>query len=300
MKNILLLGGSGFIGKEILQALLEAGHRVVATEHNNKIGLQAQNLSIIHTSFRDLDLAGLPFQPDIIVHAARNRTGRFGKFGRFFMGHKGKKENQALLGDIKKQQKPVKFIYISGSLMYGSHPGKLIDESFPTAPVSYAREYIHAEIPFLEEIKKNNNNVVMLRVPWVVGNGSWLKWAYTDYRQKHNTIPLYGEGSNKMTFVDVQYVAKSVCTLISTDFHGLLNLYHPQYLSQAEWAQLLTDETGSPLQKITTADPGKSAFTEAFHTDICLSSRHTDLQTILQKDMVPIRDIVRKYLPFML
>src|SRR5690606_16279114 len=167
-------------------------------------------------------------RPDIIIHAARNRTGKLGALGRSLMAWKGKLENQRLLKQCLRMKKPPCIFYFSGSLMYGHRPGEQIDEDAPLNPASFARQYFIAEKPFLN--LQNKLPIIMIRLPWVIGNGSWFRWKYLDYMQRHYAVPIYGSGIHKMSFMDVDAIAPAVIHLLKINFSGVLNLYYPHCL----------------------------------------------------------------------
>ncbi|RYD56865.1 MAG: NAD(P)-dependent oxidoreductase [Sphingobacteriales bacterium] len=301
--NILLIGGSGFIGKAILNKLLDEGHTVMATQHKTPIGTaQHPKLTVIKTAIGKIRLSKLPYIPDVVIHAARNNASFGGKWGRMMVAAKGFVENNRLMNEVRSSKTPVRMIYISGSLMYGNAPQQFIDETFPTRPVSFAREYVQAEKPILKEIEKSNPNVVMLRVPWVIGDGSWFKWNYANYMARHKAVPLYGNGQNRMTFVDVADIANAVEKLLGFQLSGLLNIYNPERMTQQDWATKLSIVSGLPVHQLSNTEMAAlgKAVNEAFNTDIWLSSIHSELLASLQKDMMPVSRIVERYLPSML
>jgi len=298
MKNVLLLGASGFIGRAVLDTLLDMpGYRIMVLQHRQAVTVQNERLYIIPGSVGSLDLRSLPFPPDLIIHAARNRTGRFGRLGRKLVAFKGRLENLKLLQDAIRLPQPPAIVYCSGSLMYGSSEG-LIDEASPLRPESFARQYVTAETPFLDAIAEGSLRIIMLRLPWVIGNGSWFRWNYLDTMEQKGFVPVYGNGGNTMSFVDVAAIGKSILQLYNAGFRGVFNLFHPEYKSQLDWAILLARISGLPLRKL---DGGElilfgTAVAEAFATNIRLGSMHVKEQEILRALHRPLEEIASKYL----
>lgn len=296
MQNILVLGASGFIGREIIRSLVQSQKcKIVALEHKRPVNIPG--VQLIHQNLSKLLLNKLPFRPDLIIHAARLRTGKLGKIGRRIMAEKGKLANQKLLKQIARQDKPTRLIYVSGSLMYGSVPEYLIHENFPLSPTSFAREYVCAERPILKEIEKNNPHILMLRIPWIIGSGSWFEWNYMNFIKKNNKIPLYGEGKNTMTFLDVRNLASAVVKLCDISHHGMLNLFNPQYLKQEDFAKMMSKSLGKEIQMMDIGEESKinPAIKEAFQSDIQLGSNYNDLQQILQKNLYSVEESVEYY-----
>jgi len=296
-KRVLLLGGTGFIGRAILMHLLQSElYEVVALQNNAPFLISHRNLKIVRGSLGSLKLNDL--QPEIIIHAARNRTGRLGILGRWIMSKKGEMENQRLLNQAKKMTYPPQIIYCSGSLMYGSQKGKLINELFPLRPTSFARQYIAAERPFLNELNKKQLSLTMLRLPWVIGNGSWFQWNYKNWITEKNFVPVYGNAENMMTFVDVDIIGQLITELLNMDFKGTLNLFHPQYVSQQDWAEIIAQTCGTYSRRLSDRELSllTPAVREAFASDISLGSIHSDIQQKLLYLHKPLLDIVQKHL----
>lgn len=296
-KRVLLLGGTGFIGKAILEYLLQSNlYEVVALQNNTPFFISHANLKVIHGTLSSLKLNDL--KPEIIIHAARNRTGRLGGLGRWVVSKRGEIENKKLVKQAKKMEHPPLIIYCSGSLMYGSREETLIDESFPVQPESFARQYVAAERPFINELRKKELPLIMLRLPWVIGNGSWFRWNYKRWITEKNFVPVYGTGDNMMTFLDVDVIGKAITELVNINFTGTFNLFHPQYLSQQDWAKAIADASATPIRKLTDDDLNQlsSAVREAFATDIMLGSIHSAIQQKLLHLHEPLLLVVQKHL----
>jgi nucleoside-diphosphate-sugar epimerase len=138
----------------------------------------------------------------------------------------------------------------------------------------------------------------MLRLPWVIGQGSWFQWNYLDLMHQRRYVPLYGDGGNIMSFIDNAAIGAIILELAPTDFKGTLNLFHPNHLSQKEWARMLSLLSGLPLRAIDENDEGSfgNAALEAFTTHIALSSKYDMLQDLIKKHHHPLEDILKKYL----
>lgn len=293
MKNVLVMGASGFIGREIIKVLKQGKiYNIMALEH--KTPVEALGIVIIRQKMDKLNLNKLPFPPDVIIDAARMRTGRFGRIGRRIVAERGRIANRRFLKQIDNMKNSPRLIYLSGSLMYGSIPNSPIYENFPLSPISFAREYVCAEKPFLKEIEKGSTNLLMLRLPWVIGRGSWFVWNYLDFIAKNNKVPLYGEGNNIMTFIDVRDVAKIIVKLCHTPQHGLLNLFNPQYFTQKKFAEMMGRILCKEIQRVDIGENSKinPAVKEAFMSDIQLSSNNRKLQIILQQDLYAVEKSV--------
>ena len=296
--NILLLGASGFIGNEVLKALESTdGFNIMALENKRAVNSTSDSVNIIKQNLGNLSLKDLPYAPDVIIHAARYRTGRFGKLGRRYVAAKGKKANKRLMKQVNEAAHQPKIIYISGSLMYGNAPNKLITEDFPTSPISFAREYVAAETVFLDEIKRENPNLLMLRVPWVIGSGSWFEWNYLKHIKENNKVPLYGKADNIMTFIDLRDLAENIIKILPLKQKGVLNLFNTNYLTQKDFALKLGGLFNRELETIDLDNDERisSAVKEAFQSNIQLSSKHKELQNELQQNRHAIEETIAHY-----
>lgn len=295
--NILLLGGSGFIGREILNELsCNKEFYIMAIENTNPVKA-IEGIKVIHQNLNSLNLSKLPVLPDVIIHTARYRTGRFGKIGRKWVASKGRRANRKILNQIKRLPNKPRLIYLSGSLMYGSRPEYLIHENFPLSPVSFAKEYVIAEEVFLQEVERNNPDVLMVRVPWVIGPGSWFEWNYLNFIRKNNCVPLYGKGENVMTFLDVRDLARNIVQLCQIEHQGILNLFNQEYMTQKEFAGKLACLLQKEIKFLELENnPDLSpAVKEAFVSEIQLGSNYKELQALLQANMIPVEESIRHY-----
>lgn len=244
--HVLLLGGSGFLGAEILKELKSTGHRITAIQNYSPI--PDDNIQIIHSSLNQINWNILDqLQPDIIIHSARipgkNRNERkeFSNYGAL--------ANQKLISKIENMNKKPRLIYVSGSLVYGSH--KLpVTENIPANPVGFQREYSIAEEPFLKALANNNHHVNVVRPGWILGNGSWLKYFYFDQMSRKSRIPVFGNGKNTMSIIHVQDCARLIIHLAANAPGGKLINLKPNYiLSQIKFASILKELSGCNFKK---------------------------------------------------
>jgi nucleoside-diphosphate-sugar epimerase len=249
--NILLLGATGFIGREIYSKL-----RVEFPKMN--IYLLLRNIDkitefehpkthILHGDLEYFDWNSLQNPIDFVIHAARINSSKGRKIGRLWAALKGWYGNKRLLKFVLKKN-PKRIFLLSGSLMYGNsklpHPTNV-----PLNPTSFAKEYIWAEKPFLKIL--NKKPVTILRVPWVLGKGSWFDSFYWKKIQQSGFIPLYGDGKNQMTFVTTTAIAKSIIEVIQkNDFKPVYHLNFKKSIQQTEFAELLKKHVDLPIKRI--------------------------------------------------
>lgn len=279
-RTILVLGSNGFIGREFVKELLDNTQEADQYFFLNRT-LPAQKIDGVHYfsgDFTHFDWSSLPCSPDIVVHFARNSSKRGRKWGRLWASIKGYFGNKRLLNYLSKQHNQSRVFYLSGSLMYGNHTG-IVTEKTLLKPISFAKEYIHAEQPFLKNTSKNIA-VSFVRVPWVLGAGSWFEAFYLKKIKTDQTVPIYGEGENQMSFILNQDIAKCLVHLIEQPYQPVINLAYNYYITQAEFAQLIAHKQSLPVTSIP-LQPFERAIKEAFTSSIKLGTELADCTFIL-------------------
>jgi nucleoside-diphosphate-sugar epimerase len=280
-RTILVLGSNGFIGREFVKELLSNKREDDQFYFLNRT-FPAQQIEGVHYftgDFTHFDWTSLPSSPDIVIHFARNSSKRGRKWGRLLASFKGYFGNKRLLNYLSRQHKQCRVFYLSGSLMYGNHT-EIVTEKTPLQPISFAKEYIYAEQPFLTNNLKNID-VTFVRVPWVLGFGSWFDAFYLKKIKTEQTVPIYGDGSNTMAFILNQDIAKCMVHLLDKPFQPVINLAYDYYISQAEFSQIIANKLHLPLTTIP-IHTFERAIKEAFTSSIKLGSELDDCAFILE------------------
>jgi nucleoside-diphosphate-sugar epimerase len=284
-RTILVLGSNGFIGREFVKELLSNKRENDQFYFLNRT-FPAQQIEGVHYftgDFTNFDWTSLPSSPDIVIHFARNSSKRGRKWGRLLASFKGYFGNKRLLNYLSIQNKKCRVFYLSGSLMYGNHT-EIVTEKTPLQPISFAKEYIHAEQPFLTNQLKNID-VTFVRVPWVLGFGSWFDAFYLKKIKTEQTVPIYGDGRNTMAFILNQDIAKCMVHLLDNPFQPVVNLAYDYYCTQAEFSQKIANKLNLPLTTIP-IHSFERAIKEAFTSSIKLGSELKECDFILNNTSV--------------
>jgi nucleoside-diphosphate-sugar epimerase len=190
-KHALVLGGTGFIGSELVLQLLQKNYRVSVLVHERAPYRQFEDCNLIPSELSEFDLASLQHDPpDIAFHLARI-PGK-GKAGRLKSAKLGAVHNRRLLTESKSLFPELKWVYVSGSLMYGDCGDDWVDENCPMNPMAYAVEYSIAEEPFQNAVVEGT--AMMIHPPWILGNASWFKHFYLKVMHEEGLVPQYGTG----------------------------------------------------------------------------------------------------------
>jgi len=280
----MVLGASGFVGSAVLDAACaSAAEQIYAPVHRRPLAL-ANDPRIVtwKSSLQDLQFPS-PL-PDYIIHAARQASSK-GRMGRLFRALLGQQANSRLLQTYNNPGIISKLWYVSGSLMYGNGGQELITEDRPLQPISFARDYRHAEAPFTHAAT-SGSKVGIFRVPWVFGTGSWFERFYLQPMRQQGYIPLFGKGDNIITLISRQDLGRAILTATAST-QPVLNLFMPDYITQETFAGLLHEYSGLPVQRIALAAVRQeygAAVADAFSSSIRLGSLYdnTAVQSSLQ------------------
>lgn len=280
--RIFLLGGTGYIGSVLIGKLAadRQKHQLMALVHRRAPYRQLEQVDTYSGSLGSFDLSLLDrFQPDTLVHLARmSGTGRL---GRFWAAFRGSRANRRIIRHLRNQRAKPHVIYVSGSLVYGDGGEADVDEASPIKPTSFALEYIKAEQPWMDEAASGGLPVTILRPPWIIGRGSWFAGFYLNSIRQHGTVPLFGDGRNLMSLLDVEDCAGLIAHALQHARPGLsYNLFAPgACLTQLEFARKLSAQTGATIRQLGNEEIRRThgqAVLEAFTFSSRIATRHPE------------------------
>ena len=248
IKNAFVLGGSGYIGQYLVNNLLRNRIAVTTLVHRTPPAAASPLLTSVPCSLTDYDWSTLPAATDVIFHAARF-AGKDRK-SRLRAAQKNRHANQQLVAYLKTLDAPPLLVFVSGTLVYGSHGTTLVDEHTAPNPISFQREYFIAEKPILQALESKEIPVIIARPSWVYGPGSWLKAFFLQPAKSKNHVPQYGKGTNLMAFIHVQDVDGMLLHLSQEGKPGnIYNLSTQPAIAQKEFSELLSRITDAPVRK---------------------------------------------------
>lgn len=278
LDNILVLGGSGFIGSAVVKKLSDEGCRIRMLVHRNRPAGQDSTVEQICGDITRFDWNNLNNDPpDAIIHLARISGGS--SPGRYLASLRGQLANRRLIRWLESVEQPPMLIYASGSLVYGSRGTSPVDEDTPLNPASFQRSYMLAELPFLKALKKGRLPVSIVRPPWVYGPDSWFRQFYHDEMEKEGVVPQYGDGSNLMSLIHVNDCASQIIMLARERAAGIIaNLVSGRAITHSEFCRLLSGLTGKKIREISSRDL-KRKYGKTVHEALTFSadmrSKHT-------------------------
>jgi nucleoside-diphosphate-sugar epimerase/predicted dehydrogenase len=251
--KILVLGGAGFIGQELIRQLLEAGHSVRAMVRGSPLALdplRSDRLEIVRGDIRRrLDLETAIAGVDVVYHLAHAQCRTWQDYQDNDIGPTRTVGEICLASGVKR------LIY-AGTIdcYYAGAKAGVITEETPLDPNIvrrnyYARAKAAAETLLLEMHKARGLALVILRPGIVIGRGTspfhWGVGRFTD-----NICEVWGDGRNKLPLVLVSDVAAAFVTAMTTDgINGCsFNLIDQPFLSANEYLDELERLAGQPVR----------------------------------------------------
>ncbi|HEY4246485.1 MAG TPA: NAD-dependent epimerase/dehydratase family protein [Lacunisphaera sp.] len=302
-KKIFLLGGTGFIGTVLtrqLQANRQANdlmmliHRRARFQDLEQINTQTGSLGAFDLSLLD------QFAPDTIIHLAR-MSGQ-GTIGRYLAALGGAKANNRIINHLRRTPVKPHTIYVSGTLVYGDCGDGPVDEDRPLQPTAFAREYLKAEKPWMDALRSGEIPVTIVRPPWIIGRDSWFAGFYLNSIKHHRKVPVFGNGQNLMSLLDVEDCAGLIAHAARNALPGrYYNLFTPRaHITQLEFAERLAKYTRSGIKKLSVTEVksryGKAVL-EAFTFSNVASTKHPEFMAGYNFRHSSIDEMIRNNLP---
>lgn len=301
--RVFLLGGTGFIGS-VLTKQMSASRQtydLMMLLHRTAPFRELEQINTNTGSLGSFDLSLLDrFRPDSIVHLAR-MSGR-GRLGRFLAARSGARANRRLVSHLKGQANRPHVIYVSGTLVYGDCGESPVDENHPINPIAFAREYIKAEEPWMTELERGELPVSILRPPWIMGPGSWFAGFYLKSIRQHGVVPLFGDGSNLMSLLDVEDCAGLIAHAVKqAQPDNCYNLFAPgACLTQLEFARKLAHTTGAEIRPINVSEIRRrygQTVLEAFTFSNNCATKHPEFIAGYKFQYPTVDEMIRNNLP---
>ncbi|EKN71337.1 NAD-dependent epimerase/dehydratase [Neobacillus bataviensis LMG 21833] len=221
MKNILIIGASGFIGKHLLPVLYNLGHNITTIDRskNHYDGL-LDNVNFNYGNLQDLDLGEFLCEKDIVILLA-------GKSGALdsYTNYKNDLDNNSLLvltllDAIRKLDKKPTVIFPSSRLVYGKQQNGCVSEDgdiFPMSPYAIHKLSCEHYLKAYHNMYDINYINFRISIPYgydnVFRNGFGIVNSFIKKAFDNEEIKLFGDGSQLR---DIIYIGDLVEILIRT------------------------------------------------------------------------------------
>lgn len=233
-KRILVTGANGYLGRHVVNYLLEAGCEVLASDFRFE-GLDERAIRVSEPIFsNDPELFHKLGEPDACIHLAwrdgfkHNSSAHMEDLSKHFSFVKN-----MLDGGLKQ-------IAVMGSMHEVGYWEGAVDENTPTNPMSQYAIAKNALRQSITVLAKEYENVTLqwLRGYYITGddelsNSIFAKIIQAE-REGKETFP-FTSGKNKYDFIDIQDMAADIaCAVMQNEVDGIINCCSGEPMSLAD------------------------------------------------------------------
>lgn len=242
--NILITGGSGYVGTELTKLFVKSDHinqiyvydNLSRQNYNLFLGQRLENCQKVRFISGDIldsrKLQNVLRNIDVVFHLAARVTTPFANTDAHFheqVNHWGTAEIVNAVEDSNVR----KFIYTSSTSVYGSSSEFLSEESVPNAKTFYGISKLRGEDHVKRLFKKMNTYI--LRCGNVYGYSRSMRFdavinKFMFEANFNNRISIHGNGKQSRSFIPVNLLASIMLKLISREVpSGIYNVVDKNY-----------------------------------------------------------------------
>ena len=237
---ISVTGGTGHLGRNLIDMLLEQGQKVKALKRSLETPYQHPNLTWVQGDLSDIvKLNFLIENSTAIIHCASAIS--LGELDQDFVYDVNVTGTSNLLKACS--ERDIKFIYISSSTAVQDAVGNdLFDENRPyksDTKFYYAYTKAIAEQKVLSAVEKNNLDACIIRPTAIIGPADHQpsRFGATILDLYSAKLPFITDGGYNM--IDVRDLSQTIINCISMGKKGQIYLTGGQYLSLKELSKLV-------------------------------------------------------------
>jgi uncharacterized protein (TIGR01777 family) len=247
----LIIGATGFIGRELMKELHTGGHQPVAISRNAMKAREilGREVEIREWSGHDPEgLAGYITDDTAIVNLAGESiaAGRWSEKRMGLITDSRVRTGQLITEALRFSQcRPAALIQGSATGYYGARVEERTDETGP-AGTGFLAELTKKWEESVQDAGKYTRRVVMIRTGLVLGNhGGLLEKMLLPFRFYSGTV--LGSGKQWLPWIHIKDQARAISFLLSNSHcNGAYNLTAPNPVRMAEFIRLLGKSTGKP------------------------------------------------------
>jgi UDP-glucose 4-epimerase len=233
--NILVTGGAGFIGSHIVNAYIEAGHKVVVVDNLSSGERRFLNPNARFFQMDILDPGILDLLKKENIEAINHQAAQISVSRS--VANPIHDANINIIGTLKLLKFSValnikKFIFAStGGAIYGEQETFPASEEHPCRPLSpYGISKLSAENYLNYFYKEYNLNITILRYSNVYGphqnphGEAGVVAIFCKLLVKDDELIITGDGTQTRDFISVRDVAQANCVALDTTCSGIFNV----------------------------------------------------------------------------
>ena len=242
MKSIIIFGGAGYIGKNLIRRFAKDGYKVIVpyqkqTKEANLrlLGAVGQIIPFHFTSLKNDKLLTLLNNSDFCINLKTSWSSNKSELSRSILDF-----NSELIDQIKLSSSIKKFIFFSGL-------GTETRSTFRNEIISKAENLVI----------ENLQNAVVIRPSVILGNNDQFLSNLLPIFKMSFFIPLFGDGSKKFQPVLIDDVVEFVSKTIeeSNNDKQLFELAGPDIFTYREFYNLIADAMNKKRVLVTTPMP---------------------------------------------
>lgn len=251
-KKILVTGGAGLVGNELIKQLLAKSKPIIATYNNALININSPFVELIHCDILDvIRLEEIMNNVDEVYHCAaivsfdpKDRA----KLFKVNVEGTANVVNAALNAGVRKM------VHVSSVAAIGKTTGNLpISEAVQwkeEGASNYSKSKFHAEM----EVWRGNGEgleTVIVNPSIILGGSNWNNGSTKLFKTYYNEFPWYTTGING--FVDVRDVATAMIALMDSNINNQRFILSAENRSYKEIFDLIADGFGKrrPHKEVT-------------------------------------------------
>ncbi|WP_163835754.1 TIGR01777 family oxidoreductase [Spartinivicinus ruber] len=238
-KKFLITGGTGFIGKPLVQTLVDQGHEVVVLTRNIAPGARGIEGKVTYVTA--LDYLSNEEQIDVIINLAGEplASGRWNKKKKAnFLSSRINITSELLTLVQRLEQKPQLLINGSAIGYYGPNADEELDEQACFVD-GFSHQLCHQWEQAALKFEEHSVRVCLLRIGIVLGkHGGPMAQLQLPFKLKVAT--QLGEGKQWMSWVHLDDVIAMIFYLVAqSNIEGAVNITAPQPVTNEQFAASL-------------------------------------------------------------
>ncbi|PJA46891.1 UDP-glucose 4-epimerase [Candidatus Uhrbacteria bacterium CG_4_9_14_3_um_filter_41_35] len=255
--KIIVTGGAGFIGSNLVDELIFAGHSVVVVDHYERSKTRFENpkAKIYKIKFADIEMASVfeKEKPDAICHLAAQISVTESVKNPQKDAQNNIVDSIAMLEMAKKAGIKKIIFSSSGGGIYGDHPEIPTGIDLNANPLS---PYGIGKQSFEYYLAGSGIPYVALRLANVYGPRQMSEGEagvisiFIEKILKSEPAKIFGDGLATRDYVSVGDVCKAFVRALTTDYTGILNIGTGVETSVKELWQMVTDISGQETSVI--------------------------------------------------
>lgn len=254
--HILVTGGSGFVGRKLVEVLQNRGHRVNYTIHETNVVFEGcPYFSMNITQPENVERVLRQTSPDVVIHTAAltdaDKCEESPKAA-FRVNALG---TEYLVKACKQVQADL--VFLSSSFVFSGDKGPYDEDSNPDPINTYGKTKAYGETV----IKRSNINHIIVRTDQPYGfpelwqPHTMVTWVLGQLSKKHDVAVFDDWKNNPILLTDLCIF---ISLLIEAEETGIYHIVGSEFINRYEWAREIADSFGYNPNRIKPTSSNKA------------------------------------------